>query len=252
MSRSYRIDIAGYYHIVNRGVEQRDIFLDTKDYEKFCTILNTTSLKFYVTVHCYCLMTNHYHLLIETKNAKLSSFMKIINHQYAIYFNKKYKRVGHLWQGRFKSWYVTDERYLYTLIKYIENNPLKANMVEKLGDYNYSSYLCFIRETKSLDCMQGSLLLQNYSKEQTKDFFTHAYNPQELEEINKNSSLVVSSLEKEDLDLQSMIFDFENYETKKERNELIHEYYQEGFSQHLIAKHVGLSQAGVNKIINQK
>ena len=125
-------------------------------------------------------------------------------------------------------------------------------MIERLGDYKYSSYLSFIGESTPLTCMQNSLMFKNYSKEQAKEFFTHAYNPQELDEITKSSSLVVSPLKKGVPDLQSMIFDFENYETKKERNELIHEYYQEGFSQHLIAKHVGLSQSGINKILNQK
>jgi putative transposase len=100
--------------------------------------------------------------------------------------------------------------------------------------------------------MNNSLMIQEYTHEQAKEFFTFAYNPQELEEINKSSLLVVSSLVKEKLDEQRMIFDFNNYETKKERNELIHEYYEKGFSQHLIAKHIGLSQVGVNKILNKK
>ena len=72
-------------------------------------------------------MSNHYHLLIEIEHENLSKFMKQINSIYAIFFNKK---SGHLWQGRFKSWFVTDEAYLYTLMLYIEQNPLKANMVK--------------------------------------------------------------------------------------------------------------------------
>ena len=252
MSRAQRIDIAGYYHILDRGVEQRDVFINPKDFEKFLNILNTVSLKFNVTLHAYCLMNNHYHLLIETKDNRLSYFMKLINSQYAIYFNKRYKRVGHLWQGRFKSWYVTDERYLYTLIKYIEYNPLKAKIIKNLGEYPYSSYQSLIGEAKPLPCMNNSLMMRDYSFNEVKEFFTLDYNPQELEEINKSSSLVVSSLKKEEPDIQSMIFDFNNYETKKERNELVHEYYKQGYSQHLMAKYLGLAQSSINKILNKK
>ncbi len=85
-----------------------------------------------ITVHNYCLMSNHYHLLIEIEQEVLSKYMKQLNSNYAIYFNKKYKRSGHLWQGRFKSWYVTDEAYLYTLMLYIEQNPLKSKEVKEL------------------------------------------------------------------------------------------------------------------------
>ena len=79
--------------------------------------------------------------------------MRKSNAQYASYFNRKYKRVGHLWQGRFKSWYVADQAYLDTLIKYIEANPLKAKMIKKLGDYQYSSYCTFIE--KMMRCPQS-------------------------------------------------------------------------------------------------
>ncbi len=84
-------------------------------------------------------MSNHYHLLIETTQENLSKYMKHLNASYAIWFNRKYSRSGHLRQGRFKSWYVTDESYLYTLIGYIENNPVKAGMVKKPGEYLYSA-----------------------------------------------------------------------------------------------------------------
>ncbi len=77
-----------------------------------------------------------YHLLIEIKQENLSKFVRQLNMNYAIYFNKKYKRSGHLWQGRFKSWFVTDEAYLYTLMCYIEQNPIKANIVKDREGYS--------------------------------------------------------------------------------------------------------------------
>jgi len=130
MARRPRIELAGYHHIVNRGVEQREIFLEPEDYEKFLEIVCDVCAKYDVVLHSFCLMTNHYHLLIETEQENLSKVMRAINAQYAAIFNRKYKRVGHLWQGRFKSWFVTDEAYLYTLIKYIlHSSPLNLKRI---------------------------------------------------------------------------------------------------------------------------
>jgi len=112
MARLPRIDLAGFHHVINRGVEKRKIFTHPKDFERFLTLLCELCSKYEVTLHSYCLMSNHYHLLIETQQENLSKFMRALNAQYAAYFNRKYKRVGHLWQGRFKSWFVTDEAYL--------------------------------------------------------------------------------------------------------------------------------------------
>ena len=126
MPRKPRLEIPGYYHIVNRGVERRVVFKEASDYEHFEALMCNSLKSHGITLHNYCLMPNHYHLLIETSTGNLSKFMRQLNMNYAIYFNKKYNRVGHLWQGRFKSWYVTDEAYLYTLMRYIEQNPLKA------------------------------------------------------------------------------------------------------------------------------
>lgn len=107
-------------------------------------------------------MSNHYHLLIEIEDENLSKFMRQINSNYAIYFNKKYKRVGHLWQGRFKSWYVTDEAYLYTLILYIEQNPLKAHMVKSVEEYPYSSAHLFLSPDGTNECLNNAWITQNY------------------------------------------------------------------------------------------
>ena len=124
MPRRPRIEINGYYYILNRGVEQRMVFKEPADFSYFEELMCFYAKTYGVTIHNYCLMNNHYHILLEITQENLSKYMRQLNMNYAIYFNKKYKRVGHLWQGRFKSWYVTDEAYLYTLMLYIEQNPL--------------------------------------------------------------------------------------------------------------------------------
>ena len=172
MARRPRIDLAGFHHVINRGVNRSDIFGIDEDYAVFLRILDKASLDYKVIVHDYCLMSNHFHIMVETELDNLSLFMKQVNANYAIYFNKRTKRSGHLWQGRFKSWFITDEKYLYTLIKYIENNPIKAKMIENLGEYKYSSYQSFIGLSEPLICVKNSIILTNYSYEEAKDFFT--------------------------------------------------------------------------------
>ena len=139
MSRMRRIDCVGLYHVINRGVEKRLIFLDDPDRLRFQNLVNSQKKAFDFDVIAYCLMPNHYHLLIEMRFENLSSAIKGLNQYYAQYFNKKYDRVGALWQGRFKSWFVHSEKYLGVLIKYIERNPIKAGMATRIGEYPWAS-----------------------------------------------------------------------------------------------------------------
>ncbi|MFA5214415.1 transposase [Sulfuricurvum sp.] len=106
MARRPRLDMTGYHHVVNRGVARSNIFTSSSDKDKFLQILCKVCKLYDIIVHDYCLMGNHYHLLLETKQENLSLLMRQVNSYYAIYFNKKENRVGHLWQGRFRSWYV--------------------------------------------------------------------------------------------------------------------------------------------------
>jgi len=191
MPRRPRIEIPGFYHIINRGVEQREVFQEPEDYQYFEELMCFYGKSFGITMHNYCLMSNHYHLLIEITQENLSKFMRQLNMNYAIYFNKKYKRVGHLWQGRFKSWYVTDEAYLYTLMLYIEQNPLKANMVKELEEHPYSSYHYFM-EKEIPECLQNAWIVQHYKKdkEAIKAFLAATVDTTQLQELKTASSLV--------------------------------------------------------------
>jgi len=138
MARKQRIEKIGFYHIINRGVERRNIFLDDEDHNKFLDIIEDSSIIYQFSIYSFCLMNNHYHLLLKTTQENLSLIMRQINSRYSIYFNNKYKRVGPLWQGRFKSWYVFDEVYLNALIKYIEYNPIKANIATNIFKFKWA------------------------------------------------------------------------------------------------------------------
>ena len=128
----------GFYHILNRGVERRKIYMDDDDRMQFLEILQDSAELYNFEIYSYVLMDNHYHILIKTSALNLSLLMRQINSRYSMYFNRKYKRVGPLWQGRFKSWYVYDEQYLKSLVKYIEYNPIKAKMTQKVGEFSWA------------------------------------------------------------------------------------------------------------------
>jgi len=252
MPRRPRLEIPGFYHIINRGVEQREVFKEPKDYQYFEELMCFYGKSFGITMHNYCLMSNHYHLLIEITQENLSKFMRQLNMNYAIYFNKKYKRVGHLWQGRFKSWYVTDEAYLYTLMLYIEQNPLKANRVKSLEAYPYSSYHYFM-EKEIPECLQNAWIVQHYKndKEAIKAFLAATVDTTQLQELKTASSLV----EAPNIDTKPKIEDleklFQNITDKKERNKTILQAYEKGYSQHMIAKVLGISQQAVYGVIKR-
>ena len=191
MARRPCIEIAGYYHIVNRGIDKMNIFHHPDDYKYFKEQMCLHMKSYGITLHNYCLMSNHYHLLIETSTDNLSKFMRQLNMNYAIYFNKNYKRVGHLWQGRFKSWFVTDDAYLYTLMLYIEQNPLKANMVKTLEAYPYSSYHYFLQK-EIPKCLQNLSIVQNHGNdhEAIQVMLNSKVDTSVLQELKKASSLV--------------------------------------------------------------
>jgi REP element-mobilizing transposase RayT len=253
MPRKPRIEIAGYYHIINRGVEQRVIFKERADYEQFEELMCFYAKSYGITIHNYCLMSNHYHLLIEISQENLSKYMQQLNMKYSIYFNKKYNRSGHLWQGRFKSWYITDEAYLYTLMLYIEQNPLKANMVKALEEYPYGSYKYFLDIDNIPECLEQSWIVQNYDNdtEAIKAFLNSTVDTSQLTQMKKASSLVEAPNIDSKPDEKKLKSQLSQTQDKKERNILILKAYKQGYSQHMIAKVLGLNQATVQRIIGR-
>ena len=252
MPRRPRIEIAGYYHIINRGVEQRIVFKEAEDYEYFEELMCFYAKSYKITLHNYCLMGNHYHLLIEIHQENLSKFMKQLNANYAIYFNKKYGRSGHLWQGRFKSWYVTDEAYLYTLMLYIEQNPLKANMVKTLEEYPYSSYRYFLGK-EIPECLKDAWIVQNHGSdsEAIVAMLNSDVDTSVLQELKKASSLIEAPNVDKKPDIKKLTKMLSSTKDLQERNKKIVKAYEQGYSQHMIAKVLGISQPAVYGVIKR-
>ena len=141
MSRSYRLQGEGLlYHITSRGDDRKKIFINETDYQKFLEYLRISQEKFQFYLYAYCLMGNHYHLLLETTQPNLSRIMQSLNTAYTVYYNVKRKRSGHLFQGRYKSILVDKDSYLLELTRYIHLNPVRAKIVDRPEKYQWSSY----------------------------------------------------------------------------------------------------------------
>jgi putative transposase len=147
MSRPLRIEFPGaVYHVTSRGNARKKIFLNDSDRETFIVTLAWVVERFGWVCHAYCLMDNHFHLLIETPKPNLSSGMRQLNGVYTQRFNRLHKRVGHLFQGRFKAILVERDNYLLELCRYIVLNPVRAHMVTSADQYRWSSYLATVGE----------------------------------------------------------------------------------------------------------
>ncbi len=141
MARPLRVEYEGaFYHITARGNEKASVFRDNRDYDRFLDLLGRMHERYGILVHAYVLMTNHYHLLMETPRGNLVATMHDLNTAYTNYFNRKYERVGHLLQGRYRSILVEKDAYLLELSRYIHLNPVRARIVRFLEQYPWSSY----------------------------------------------------------------------------------------------------------------
>jgi putative transposase len=150
MPRHQRIrSETGFYHILYRGNEKKNIFNSDEDKKRFMEIMYEKKEGDRYFLHAFCLMDNHIHLMINEGDEDVSKVMKRITVSYVYYFNKKYKRVGHLFQDRFKSEAVEQDSYVLSLARYIHQNPVKAGMVERVSDYKWSSYMCYLNGKSS-------------------------------------------------------------------------------------------------------
>ena len=145
MSRPLRIEyMNAYYHVMNRGRGRRTIFHGEEYFEAFLKTLEETHQRFGLQVHCYCLLSNHYHLLVKTPEGNLQRSMRHVGGVYTQRYNRLKKTDGPLFRGRYKAILVDQDSYLLQLSKYIHRNPLEAGLEDWLENYEWSSYLAYI------------------------------------------------------------------------------------------------------------
>lgn len=160
-----------WYHVMNRGSNHQDTFFDLEDRNIFLAILDHITSRYGIEIHSYCLMTNHYHLLIHTPEANLNNAMQYLDGVYTMRINRKYERDGQLFRGRYHSEEVKDDNYFVWSSKYIHRNPVKAGIVKNPLNYPWSSYKYYITDSekpswlhthKILDCFGTIDPIKNY------------------------------------------------------------------------------------------
>lgn len=150
--------------MMSRGIDGRDIAGNSKDRELFVSVLEEMSDRFGIKIHAWVLMDNHYHILIETPGANLSKSMQWFGVTFTKRYNVRHQRWGHLFQGRFKSILVQDDAYMFRLSCYIHRNPLRAGIVPRLKDYQWSSYRSYAYGAPSPTWLTTSLILGGMNK----------------------------------------------------------------------------------------
>ncbi|HET6419539.1 MAG TPA: transposase [Geobacteraceae bacterium] len=169
MGRPLRIEYPGaFYHITARGNEQKDVFKSQRDREKFLEYLESSTTRYGATIHVYCLMSNHYHLFVETPGGNLSQIMRHINGAYTNYFNAKRKRSGHLFQGRYKAILVEADAYAAELSRYIHLNPVRVGIVSKPEEFQWSSYQSYIGMCPPRGWLKTNFILGYFGKDPKK------------------------------------------------------------------------------------
>ncbi|WP_256261045.1 transposase [Shewanella sp. NIFS-20-20] len=159
-----RLEFAGaLYHVTSRGNARKPIYLQEDDFELFLNVLSDVCERYNWVVHAYCLMTNHYHLLVETPDANLSKGMRQLNGVFTQSINRKHHKVGHLFQGRYKAILVDKDTYLLELCRYIVLNPVRAKMVNSPDEWLWSSWHCMLGKTETPPWLATDALLRLFS-----------------------------------------------------------------------------------------
>ena len=195
MSRPLRILYPdAWYHVMNRGRSRVQIYRAPEDYFAFVELLREASAMWKVRIAAYCLMSNHYHLLVQTPGANLSRFVRHLNGLYTQYFNRTYKSDGPLFRGRYKSIVVESDSYLLELVRYIHRNPLQAGLVKRLEDYRWSSHRMYISRSNEVNWLHKDYVLSmleadkqsrrqayiDFMKQEAADMISKLYNKGKL------------------------------------------------------------------------
>jgi len=169
MARPLRIEYAGaIYHVTSRGDRREAIYLDDKDREMWLEIFGSVCERFNWRCHAWVQMDNHYHLVVETVEGNLSKGMRQLNGVYTQAHNRRHKRVGHVFQGRFKGILVDAESYLLELSRYVVLNPLRAGMVKQLRHWKWSSYRAMTGQGKSPEWLETDFVLGHFGKQRKR------------------------------------------------------------------------------------
>jgi REP element-mobilizing transposase RayT len=262
MPRCARIPCkSGIYHVILRGNERKEIFLEDEDKQRFFDILLEKRKKSNFSLYAYCIMDNHVHLIMNAKDEPLSTVIKRVGTSYAYYYNKKNKRVGHVFQDRFKSENIEDDAYLISAIRYTHNNPVKAAICLSAKDYKWSSMNLYLNYNKdflllpeisdilcifSNNISTAKIKFIEFSNQPNEDRFMDLYEDNFKCDRDEAQKVYIEYLEKYKLNVE----DIKKRENKVIINRLIKELARNtGLSGRQISNITGLNREKVRKII---
>ena len=237
---------SGIYHIMLRGINQQVIFEDDEDYAKFIETLETYKAVSGYKVFAYCLMSNHIHILLKVEKEDIDLIMKRIAGSYVYWYNWKYYRKGHLFQDRFKSEPVENDTYFLTVLRYIHQNPIKASIVESIGEYLYSSYNEYIEGESSLididfvDSMLSKESFIEFNNEASNDICLDV-DEQKFRLSDNDAREIIRKISKCENTTEFQALD------PKDRDKYISKFKSKGLSYRQISRLTGISFAIVRK-----
>src|SRR6266536_2105874 len=184
MARPLRIEYPGaYYHVMNRGLSRRNIFLEDKDQERFLELLGETSRQWKVEIFAYCFLDNHYHILLQTPGAGLSRAMRHLDGIYTQRFNRAHHRDGPLFRGRYKAILIDAEEYFLSVVRYIHKNPLGAGVVSNIDRYRWSSHWGYLNKKQCPDWLDTRSVMSRFGGFKEYQRFMHEEIEEEIEEF---------------------------------------------------------------------
>ncbi len=277
MARPLRIEYPGaVYHVTSRGNEKKAIFRDDQDKDTFLKTLHKVNDRYNWLCHAYCLMDNHYHLLIETPDANLSIGMRQLNGVYTQTYNRRHTRVGHLFQGRYKAILIQKESHLLEVSRYIVLNPVRAGIVEMPEEWKWSSYSSTAGREKAHLCLnRGWILSQFYDRKEYRKFVNAGIGAESIWKGVKAQNLLgeegfidelidyikgekdVSDIPKNQRYINrpklDKVFTKNILKDKQKRNEKIGEAVERyGYSQREVADYLGMHFTSISRIMNEK
>lgn len=277
LSRPLRLEFAGaLYHVTSRGNERNWIFYQDDDFALYLTVLDEVCERYNWVIHAYCLMSNHYHLLVETPDGNLCKGMRQLNGVFTQRMNRKHKRVGHLFQGRYKSILVDKEAYLLELCRYIVLNPVRAKMVNSPEEWQWSSWHSMVGNTYSPSWLSTDAILLQFSQERDqaigsyKKFVAEGVGVEVWPKLRQQVYLGDEAFVAKHLPMQkAMLGDLREVPVKQRREKpeslskyenetvdrntaMINGYASGGYTLQQIADYFGVHYSTVSRVVNGK
>jgi putative transposase len=282
MARPLRIEYPGaVYHVTSRGNEKKEIFRDNIDLESFLNTLAKVNDRYNWTCHAYCLMDNHYHIIIETPDSNLSLGMRQLNGVYTQAFNRRHIRAGHLFQGRFKAILIQKDSHLLEVCRYVTLNPVRAKAVSNPMQWQWSSYQATAGMVEPHQCLTREWILLQFgsvmqaAEQGYRDFVNEGIDQESIWRKVKAQSILGREDFPEDLvdyikghkdivdiprtqrylarpGLENLFTDDVLQDILKRDEAIVNAVHQHGYRQKEVADHLGMHFSSISRIMRNK